>query len=112
MSKGFQPLAVCKGGSVVESFSGTKNIFLGALYRRWVRRMPMKEVIVALAHRLPVIVVHVITASQSYQDLGPTYHDERDRIQIVTVYRLEKLGFRVTVEPRDPAAWPTCPATG
>jgi transposase len=94
--------------------SHTKNTFLGALYRRWVRRMPMKKAIVALAHRLLVIVVHVITAGQPYQDLGPTDHDERDRIQIVhrTVHRLEKLGFRVTVEPRDPAAPPACPATG
>ncbi len=52
-----------------------------------------------------MIVVHVLTDSQPYQDLGPTYHDERDRNQIV--HRLEKLGFRVTVEPADPL-----PSTG
>jgi transposase len=89
--------------------SHTKHTFLGALYRRWVRRMPPKKAIVALAHRLWVIVVHVLTDGQPYQDWGPTYHDARDRNQIVhrTVRRLEKLGFRVTVEPADP--WP---ATG
>jgi len=92
--------------------SHTKSTFLGALYRRWVRRMPMKKAIVALAHRLLVIVVHVLTDGQPYQDLGPTYHDERDRSQIVhrTVHRLEKLGFRVTVEPVEPAD--PLPATG
>jgi transposase len=89
--------------------SHTKSTFLGALYRRWIRRMPLKKAIVALAHRLLVIVVHVLTDGQPYQDLGPTYHDARDRNQIVhrTVRRLEKLGFRVTVEPADPL-----PATG
>ena len=89
--------------------SHTKNTFLGALYRRWVCRMPMKKAIVALAHRLLVIVVHVLTDGQPYQDLGPTYHDARDRNQIVhrAVHRLEKLGFRGTVEPAD-----SVPATG
>ena len=88
--------------------SHTKNTFLGALYRRWVRRMPAKKAIVALAHRILVIVVHVLTSGQPYQDLGPTYHDERDRIQIVrrTVKRLEKLGYRVTIDPVDPSADP------
>lgn len=71
--------------------------------------MPMKKAIVALAHRLLVIAVHVLTDGQPYQDLGPTYHEARDRSQMVhrAVHRLEKLGFRVTVEPADPL-----PATG
>ena len=86
-----------------------QNTFLGALYRRWVRRMPMKKVIIALAHRLLIIVYHVLVTGEPYQDLGPAYHDERDRTQIVhrTVRRLEKLGYRVTVEPTEPL-----PATG
>ncbi len=64
----------------------------------------MNKVVVALAHRLLVIVMHVLSDGQPYQDLGPTHHDERDRSQIVqrTVRRLEKLGFRVTIEPADP----------
>ena len=89
--------------------SHTKTTFLGALYRRWVRRMPANKAITALAHRLLIIVYHVVVSGQPYQELGPTYHDERDRTRIVhqTVRRLARLGFRVTLEPDGPL-----PATG
>ncbi len=63
--------------------SHTKTTFLGALYRRWVRRMPANKAITALAHRLLIIVYHVLVSGQPYQELGPTYHDERDRTRIV-----------------------------
>lgn len=81
--------------------SHTKTTFLGALYRRWVKRMPAKKAIVALAHRILVIVYHVLTTREPYQELGATYHDARDRTQIVhrAVQRLTRLGYRVTVEP-------------
>lgn len=74
----------------------------------------MKKAIIALAHRLLVIVFHVLTAGQPYRDLGPTYHDERDRTQILhrTVRRLEKLGHRVTVEPIETGGPDVLPTTG
>lgn len=90
--------------------SHTKNTFLWALCRCWVRRMPMKKTVVALVHRLLVIIVKVLNTGEDYHDLGPTYHDEHDRVQIVhrTERRMEKLGYRVQVEiasdPGDPAA--------
>jgi len=86
--------------------SHTKTTFLGALYRRWVKRMPAKKAIVALAHRLRVIVYHVLTPREPDHELGATYHDARDRTQIVhrAVQRLTRLGYRVTVEPVAPAA--------
>ena len=88
--------------------SHTKTTFLGALYRRWVKRMPAKKAVVALAHRLLVIIYQVMTTGQPYQELGPAYHDERDRTQIVTrsIRRLERLGYQVTVVPTDPAPLP------
>lgn len=94
--------------------SHTKQTFVGTLYRRWVRRMPATKAIVALAHRLLIIVVHVMTTGEPYHDLGPTYHDARDRAQIVrrSVRRLERLGLRVTVEPIAPPDPPDLPATG
>ncbi len=57
-----------------------------------VRCIPLKKAIVALARCLLVIIVHVLTTGEVYQDFGPTYHDKRDRLQIVhrTVCRLEK----------------------
>ena len=86
--------------------SHTKTTFLGALYRRWVKRMPAKKAIVALAHRILVIVYHVLATGDPYQELGVAYHDARDRSQIVqrTIQRLTRLGYRVTVEPAAPAA--------
>lgn len=84
--------------------SHTKTTFLGALYRRWVRRMPANKAITALAHRLLIIVYHVLVVGRPYQELGPTYHDERDRTHIVhqAVRRLARLGYRVTVELAGP----------
>ena len=92
--------------------SHTKTTFLGALYRRWVRRMPANKAITALAHRLLIIVYHVLVSGQPYQELGPTYHDERDRTRIVhqTVRRLARLGYRVTLESVQPDG--PLPATG
>lgn len=89
--------------------SHTKATFLGALYRRWVRRMPAQKAITALAHRLLIIVYQVMVTGLPYQELGPAYHDDRDRTHIVhqAVRRLERLGYRVTVEPTGPL-----PATG
>lgn len=69
---------------------------------------------VALAHRLLIIVVHGMITGEPYHDLGPTYHDERDRAHIVrrTIHRLERLGYRVQVEPSAPPDSPEFPATG
>ena len=92
----------------------TKNTFLAALYKRWVRRMPAQKAIVALAHRLLKVVYAVMTSGTPYQELGATYHDERDRAQIVlrAVRRLEKLGYRVTVQPATPDDPDSLPNTG
>lgn len=51
-----------------------------------------------LAHRILLIIYQVMTMGQPYRELGPRYHDEWDRSQILTrtVRRLERLGYRVT----------------
>ncbi len=71
--------------------------------------MPAQKAITALAHRLLIIVYQVMVTGLPYQELGPAYHDDRDRTHIVhqAVRRLERLGYRVTVEPTGPL-----PATG
>ena len=82
----------------------TKATFLAALYSRWVKRMPKKKALVALAHRILIIVYHVMTTAEPYQELGVTYHDERQRTQIVhrAIRHLERLGLHVTVDPLQP----------
>lgn len=79
--------------------------------------MPMKKAIVALAHRLLVIIIQILATAEEYQDRRPIYYDERDRLQIVhhTMRRLEKLGYHVRVEPANPGrpvSPPDLPAIG
>ena len=66
--------------------------------------MPPKKAIAALAHRLLVIIYHVIRTREPYHDLGVTYHDQRDRQQIVqrSLRRLRALGYEVTLKEVQP----------
>ncbi len=83
--------------------SHTRATFLGALYRRWIRRMPSQKAITALAHRLLIIVYQVMTTGERYHELGAAYHDDRDRTHIVqqAVRRLQRLGYHVILEATD-----------
>jgi transposase len=56
---------------------------------------------VAVAHSILVIAYHVLRDGTPYRELGPNYFDERDRetVKRRTVQRLERLGFKVTLEP-------------
>ena len=55
----------------------------------------------AVGHSILVIAWHLLTRSSEYQDLGPTYFDERDRrlIERTLVRRLEGLGYQVALTP-------------
>jgi transposase len=48
-----------------------------------------------------VIVYHLITRETEYEDLGPTYYDERDRavVERRLIRRLEQLGYSVALTP-------------
>ncbi len=85
-------------GAEQAAASHTQTTFLGALYRRWIKRLPKKKAMTRLAHRILLIIYQVMTIGQPYRELGPRYHDEWDRSQILTrtVRRLERLGYRVT----------------
>ncbi|MDP2952191.1 MAG: hypothetical protein Q8O76_02600 [Chloroflexota bacterium] len=63
----------------------------------------------ALGHFILVIVYHVISQKTPYRDLGPNYFDQRDRLHVQhrLTKRLERLGYRVTLEPLTTAAGPT-----
>lgn len=78
----------------------TRNSYFAAQYRRLAAKRGAKRAIIAVAHALLIVVYHLLRDGTEYQDLGPTYFDERDREATVrrTVRRLERLGYRVTVE--------------
>ncbi len=56
---------------------------------------------VAVGHSILVIIYHVLQQQKSYQELGGTYFDERERqaTEKRLVRRLEKLGYQVALQP-------------
>jgi transposase len=76
-----------------------KNQYLKALYHRLAGRRGHKRAIIAVGHSILKIAYHVLTRQQTYQDLGETYFDERDRegVKRRAVRRLEQLGFTVNL---------------
>lgn len=81
--------------------SRTKNTYLSALYRRLVGRRGKKRAIVAVAHSILVSAYHMLSRHETYQELGAHHFDERKKESVVNrlLYRLERLGVRVTIEP-------------
>ncbi|MGQ9513393.1 IS110 family transposase [Thermodesulfitimonas sp.] len=79
----------------------TKKTYLASQYHRIAPRRGAKRAIVAVGHTILVIVYHILKHGTPYVDLGANYFDEQDKTAIVrrSVKRLEKLGYKVTVEP-------------
>lgn len=78
----------------------TKNTYLSAQYHRIAARRGSKRAAVAVAHTILTIVYHMLQRGTAYHELGQNYFDERDKTNLVirTVKRLEKLGYRVTLD--------------
>jgi transposase len=78
----------------------TKGTYLAAQYRRLAARRGSKRALIALAHTILVIVYHLLRDGTTYQELGGNYFDEHERQTVVrrSVRRLERLGYKVTVE--------------
>jgi transposase len=79
----------------------TRHTYLAAQYRRLAARRGKKRAAVAVGHTILVIVYHLITRETEYEDLGPTYYDQRDRVVVERrlVRRLEQLGYSVALTP-------------
>jgi transposase len=79
----------------------TKQTYLAAQYKRIAARRGKKRVLIALGHTILVIVYSLLTRKQPYQDLGAAYFDslEQQRVERRLVRRLERLGYRVSLQP-------------
>jgi transposase len=79
----------------------SRKTYLGAQYRRLAARRGAKKAAVAVGHTIVVIAYYLLTRGTVYEDLGPTYFDQRDRdaVRRRLVGRLEQLGYKVTTEP-------------
>lgn len=86
--------------------SHTKNTYLSAFYQRIKGRQGAKQAAIALGHTLLVICYHVLDRQVSYEELGGNYLDEQDRqaTEQRLVRRLEKLGYRVELQPASQVA--------
>jgi transposase len=79
----------------------TKQTSLAAQYQRIAARRGKKRALIALGHTILVIVYTLLTRKQPYQDLGAAYFDslEQQRVERRLVRRLERLGYRVSLQP-------------
>jgi transposase len=80
--------------------------FLAAFYRRLAARRGKKKAIVAVAHKILVIIYTLLSTGQIYQERGAAALDEQQKDRIV--HRLERriaqLGYKVHLEPISAAA--------
>lgn len=83
-----------------------KDSYFRAQYHRLVGRRGKKRALVAVAHSLLVVIYEILLTGSTYQDLGADYFDKLDSARIVRAHvrRLERLGFTVTLLPREEAA--------
>jgi transposase len=79
------------------------HTFLGARYKRVVKRRGHARALVALAHSILIIAWHLVNDPQAtYQDLGEDWHQRLANPARRTrdlVRQLEKLGHQVTLTP-------------
>jgi transposase len=83
-----------------------QHTYLAAQYHRLVPRLGKKKAAVAVGHSILCAVYYLLQRETTYQELGPAYFDERrrSRVERRLVRGLEKLGYAVTLSPKDPAA--------
>jgi transposase len=79
----------------------TKGTYLSALYQRLAARRGTKRAIMAVAHSIVVSAFHMLSRHEAYRELGANYFDDHRRVHLVDqlTRRIERLGYRVTLEP-------------
>ena len=84
----------------------TKDSFLAAYFHRLAARRGKQKAIIAVAHKILVIVYTLLKTGQVYEERGAAALDEQQKERIV--HRLERriaqLGYKVNLEPITAAA--------
>jgi transposase len=101
-------------GEISISAARTQS-FLGARYRRLVKRMPKKKALVATGNSV-LTIFHALLSDPdaTYQDLGPDYYEQRMNLRRQArnhVRGLERLGYQVTIQAINPDTGELLPAT-
>ena len=78
----------------------SKNTYLGAQYRRLAARRGGKRAALAVGHSILTISYHLMDRGTRFHELGADYFDRRnpERVRDRLVQRLEKLGYKVSLE--------------
>jgi transposase len=86
--------------------SHRQGCYLRAKYRRLAGRKGKKRALVAVARSILQSVYYMASRAEGYKDLGENYYDLRSPEQVVhrLSKRIEKLGFKVTLQPLANAA--------
>jgi transposase len=73
--------------------------YLAAQYKRIKARRGAQKAVIAVAHSILVIAYYIIRDGTTYQDLGYTYFEDRDKDALIRhlTTRLERLGKHVTI---------------
>lgn len=79
-----------------------KNSYLGAFFRRVLARRGHLKALVAVAHKLILIVYQILKKREAYLELGANYYDRKNIAKVAarTVHRLEQLGYEVILTPK------------
>jgi len=82
--------------------STKRDNYLSALYRRLAARRGGKRAVIAVAHAILVMAFHILKRKEDYREPGADYFDRlnSDHLRRSLVRRLERLGHKVTLEPR------------
>src|SRR5947208_10422676 len=67
---------------VAWAITHTKDNYLSAFYQRMARRRGKPKAITALAHKVLIIIYHILRTKKPYTDLGADYLDQRDHSRI------------------------------
>ena len=86
--------------------AGRTQSFLGARYRRLVKRMPKKKALVATGNSV-LTIFHALLSdpAAAYHDLGPDYYEQRANARRQArnhIRGLERLGYHVTIHAINP----------
>jgi hypothetical protein len=83
----------------------SQGTYLGGLYGRLCKRLGSKKAIVALAHRILVIIYHLLSEQEPYHERGEAViqQSEHEAMKQQAVKRLQKLGYKVSLEEAEVA---------
>src|SRR5271155_4257974 len=83
------------------SAARTKGSYLKDKFYRLKARRGALRAALAIAHKILVAAYHMLAKGLAYRDLGEAYLDQIDQTRTVANLkrRLERLGYRVTLEP-------------